>query len=239
MKHLIIPLLLISSLSNASEVITKVFDQAISNDYKAASLILDENRDKIKVQDEFGDTVDKYDEIRQLIKNLKRQSELCLHISSKTPTSENLGIYKSYRDRIKNDCSINGKLGILYKNINNTYKYDKFLKKIKKLDGLLAELDSKITKLQAEQDKEIKKAKNYPGSIQEALDKACTSQRVLDVNHKVIAKEKAAAKISGYEDKKKLYQAGHAIRIFSKQIEKDKKLYYKKAKRKWSSSLCK
>ncbi|MBL7688066.1 MAG: hypothetical protein JNJ49_08515 [Bdellovibrionaceae bacterium] len=69
--------------------------------------------------------------------------------------------------------------------------------------------------------------------------KLCEMQAIIGAANSIIQRENDAAKVSGYVNKQKMYEAGQAVVINRKRIQHFGSEYSTKFSRKWNAAECK
>lgn len=113
---------------------------------------------------------------------------------------------------------------------------EEFQKQVNRINTEIDQIENKSSMNQAEAKM---KQDLYESSPEYYSKKLCEMNNIVIKANSILDKEKEAAKVSGYVDKRRMYEAGQAVTANQRKIQHFSTEYKNKFGKIWSSSYCK
>lgn len=109
---------------------------------------------------------------------------------------------------------------------------------IKEVSRINEEVSAEKNKVEKEASDKLTQKNNYENSTEFYSLKLCEMRSIIKAAQSIIDRETEAAKISGFVDKKRMYDAGQAIAINNQRIVHFSSEYKNKFGKNWNSNSC-
>ncbi|MGE0634242.1 MAG: hypothetical protein AB7O96_17640 [Pseudobdellovibrionaceae bacterium] len=240
-----------ASLSSPKETVRSIFNEVKNHNYEKAQEIYSQSPSSSGFEVYVGGgaaygTV-KSEEIERLLGVGTSYMNICEGLVKEAKYNQSVSI-SDLKDQFESECEFKGK-DYLKDDLVKIKQYStvdllaeaphfkrEFYKEITKLESKSA-AQQNLEEL-ATRDKATK-AEAYENSPEFYSKKLCEMNDRIKLGNKVITKENEAGKISGYIDKKKLYEAGRIIQANQDNIKHFSSEYQTKFGKIWNTSECK
>lgn len=219
---------------------SEIFKSVESGQYRKAKLLVTQNKDNIVVEDEFGDKINKSDEVLELISKIQKQKSSCDKEIADTEEEKLPEGTDFILEEFKKDCLEKGTLGSYSDQINATYKYKNFLKTtFKDYNQRYVVAKNKWDQLEQEFQKEQNEKEKYTKTANYSLEETCKAVKMVQHFSKLMSEEERAAKRSGFVNKASMHSWGKSLEFWMKSFNSHKQDYKNRSKKIFKNSNCK